>query len=133
MTLKLCFTAHSCPRYYSRMIRHNALYSFWLCFALWLGLGVPLVSMINQLSHIAPHTSTAQTLKQLEPAQSDYDQTASVCGWHHCHCPLAHAPALPNSNQAEFLSVATHNAIPPFLPAFILELIPSELERPPKA
>lgn len=122
------------------MITRSATFSFWSFFTpflcLWLGLGVPLVSIADELCHAETNASAIhQTLKQsVEPAQADYDHVdLSACDQHHCHCPSAHSPVLHDPSQMESLPSLAAEAIPQFLLHPILQFIPSGLERPPKA
>ena len=122
------------------MILRSVSFSFWSFFppflCLWLGLGVPLVSVADELCHDETRANAIhQTLKQsAEPAQTDYDHVdLTACDQHHCHCPSAHSPVLHDTSQIASLLLSAGDAIPPFLLHPILQFIPSGLERPPKA
>ena len=122
------------------MILRRTTFSFWSFFTpflcLWLGLGVPLVSIADELCHAETNASAIhQTLKQsVEPAQADYDHVdLSACDQHHCHSPSAHSPILHDPSQIASLLLLASDAVPPFLLHPILQFIPSGLERPPKA
>lgn len=122
------------------MILRGVSFSFWSFFTpflcLWLGLGVPLVSIADELCHAETSAKTIhQTIKpSVAPVQAEYEHVdLSACDQHHCHCPSAHSPILHAPSSTESALVLAADVIQPFLLHPILQFIPSGLERPPKA